>query len=81
MIAISAISPISKKILTIKAKGIHNGAVTHSHDQLTYPVNLRIRKTINNAPPNPIPLLPIATTAFLLSTVAHPFFYEYYTNF
>ena len=41
--------------MNTKAKGIHNGEVTHHQDQVIVPINLRTKKTINNTPPNPIP--------------------------
>ena len=34
----------------VKNNGIHNGDVTHHHDQLIFPVNFKIRNTINKIP-------------------------------
>jgi hypothetical protein len=41
--------------IKIKANGIHNGAVTHHHDQSIFLVSFNTRKTINKTVPNPRP--------------------------
>ena len=48
---------IKIKITIVIDIGIHNGAVTHHQDHAITFVSLRIRNTMNNIPPKPIPLV------------------------
>jgi len=47
--------------------GIHKGAVTHHHDQLMFPVNLRTRNIRKRTVPSPNP--PFAFDSLLIINV------------
>lgn len=46
--------PMMLRSNSAKARGIHNGAVTHIHDQAIKPVSLRNKNKINSKPVNVI---------------------------
>ena len=66
------ITPISR---TPTASGIQSGLVTQSQLQLMFPVNLRIRNTINNVVPTPIPLDVLLSVMLFVCYLVHDFKY------
>ena len=63
--------PTTPRITMPSATGIHSGLVTHHHDQSIVFVNLRIRNTINNVVPTPIPFDVLLSAMLFICYLVH----------